>query len=116
VASTEPGGRRIEDGTLSIAVRDEGSERVIELFGELDAACVDTFREQVQAGLADRSSSVVIDLSGLEFIDSVGIEVIYRASEESRANGSVLRLIRGSPNVERTFSLMGLDQSLPFVD
>jgi len=116
VASTEPGGRRIEDGTLSIAVRDDGSERVIELFGELDAACVDTFREQVQAALADRSRAVVIDLSGLDFIDSVGIEVIYRANERSRANGGSLRLVRGSPNVERTLRLMGLDQSLPFVD
>jgi anti-anti-sigma factor len=114
VASTEPGGRMIEDRTLSIAVRDDGSERVIELFGELDAACVDTFREEVQAALADRPRTV-IDLSGLDFIDSVGIEVIYRASEQSRANGG-LRLIRGSPNVERTLRLMGLDQSLPFVD
>jgi anti-anti-sigma factor len=106
----------IEDRTLSIAVRDEGSERVIELFGELDAACVDTFREQVQAALADRPSTV-IDLSGLDFIDSVGIEVIYRASEQSRVDGGgALRLIRGSANVQRTLTLMGLDQSLPFID
>jgi len=115
VASTEPGGRMIEDRTLSIAVRDEGSERVIELFGELDAACVDTFREQVERALADHPSTV-IDLSGLDFIDSVGIEVIYRASEQSRVDGGGLRLIRGSANVERTLRLMGLDQSLPFID
>jgi anti-anti-sigma factor len=74
VASAESDGRKmIEDRTLSMAVRESGSERMIELFGELDAACVDTFRQQVQAALADGSRAVVIDLSGLDFIDSVGI-------------------------------------------
>jgi hypothetical protein len=42
--------------------------------------------------------------------------VIYRAAEQSRTTGGPMRLIRGSANVERTFRLMGLAESLPFID
>jgi anti-anti-sigma factor len=104
-----------EDGTLSIVVREHGSERVIELVGELDQACAETFREQVQAALADPERTLVIDLSGLEFIDSVGVEVIYRASEQSRTNGNALRLIRPSTGVERTLRVMGLEDAMPLL-
>jgi anti-anti-sigma factor len=58
--------------------------------------------------------SVIVDLSGLDFIDSCGITAIYRAVEASRANGTRLGLLRGSAEVERIFALTGLE--LPFLD
>jgi anti-sigma B factor antagonist len=108
--------RTIKDHTLSIGIRDDGPERVIELFGELDLACVGTLNEQLQEAMDGRFQSVVLDLSGLDFIDSTGIEAIYRAVEDSNANGPKLGLRRGPAGVERTIAMTGLDQLLPFLD
>ena len=116
MAQARSGKRKtIEDCTLSLSISDDGSERVIEPFGELDAACVGAFEEQLRDAI-EGSERVVIDLSGLDFIDSVGIEAIYRAVDPSAANGVELGVIRGSGAVERTFEVMGLDRSLPFLD
>jgi anti-sigma B factor antagonist len=112
--SGKPG--RIEDHTLSIAIRDDGPERVIQLFGELDRACVGTFNGQLQEAMRGPFRSVVVDLSGLDFIDSTGLGAIYWAVEDANSNGAKLGLLRGSASVERTIAMAGLDQLLPFLD
>jgi anti-anti-sigma factor len=60
--------------------------------------------------------SVVVDLSGLDFVDSTGLAAIYRAVEGPDANGTKVGLLRGSACVERTIAMAGLDRSLPFLD
>src|SRR5262249_37522353 len=88
-----------EGHTLSVSISDDGSERVVELFGELDAASVDTLIERLGEAMDGRFQTVIVDLSGLDFIDSCGIAAIYRAVEASRANGTRLGLLRGSAEV-----------------
>jgi len=57
----------------------------------------------------------VIDLSGLTFLDSVGIRLLVEADARSRSNGSRLQLIPGGDQVHRILQLCGLEESLPFV-
>ena len=62
------------------------------------------------------ASSVVLDLSELEFIDSMGIHFIVTAYERAQAQGRSLTILRGGPQVERVFALVGLGDVLPFAD
>jgi anti-anti-sigma factor len=107
---------RIEDHTLSIAISEDGPQRVIELFGELDAACVGTLNERLREAIHGECECVVVDLSGLDFIDSSGIAALYGAVEDSNANGTTLGVLRGPASVERILAMTGVDRLLPFLD
>jgi stage II sporulation protein AA (anti-sigma F factor antagonist) len=55
-----------------------------------------------------------LDLSGLTFIDSLGIGVVIRLASELESRGIALRILPGPPPVQRIFASAGLAQALPF--
>ncbi len=91
----------------------EGTPRV-KLAGEFDL----TGRELADRVLetADGAPELVIDLSELDFIDSMGIHFVVTAHEQAQLRGCDLTIVRGRPQVDRVFSLIGLDEALPFAD
>jgi anti-anti-sigma factor len=87
---------------------------VIALQGELDLDGVDRVTEELERAEASDARQIVLDLSGLTFMDSSGVRLIVCANLRSRANGDRLRLIRGSARVQRVFELTGVLDRLPF--
>ena len=63
---------------------------------------------------ASAATGVVLDLAGLEFIDSTGLRVIVRGAEAARRDGWELRLRHGPPAVQRVFEIAGVLGALPF--
>jgi anti-anti-sigma factor len=74
-----------------------------------------TLEEQL-IGLIDSADTVVVDLAGLEFVDSTGLQALMRATTHSRKNGDNLRFRRGSGQVEGVMRLTRMAEELPFVD
>jgi anti-sigma B factor antagonist len=86
----------------------------LSLFGELDVGR----REQFQVGLRQArdsgSDGLVIDLSGLTFIDSTGLGLIISAWSDSKREGSSFEMVPGSADqVRRTLALTGIDKFIP---
>ena len=83
------------------------------LAGELDLSTV----SQVEQLLADRSGDgcVVLDLSGLKFIDSTGISLILRAYADAERDGWDLKIVPGTEEIQRIFRLVDLEGRLPFI-
>ena len=101
------------DFTAHLARSADGSA-CVKLAGELDAAArevADDVLESVQG-----EPSVVLDLSEVDFLDSMGIHFVVTAHERANREGRELRIVRGGPNVTRVFGLVGLDDALPFAD
>ncbi len=91
-----------------------GSTRFLTLHGELDlasAALLD--RGLLDAELAGETR-IVVDLGGLEFMDSTGLHVLLAADGRSRQNGHRLTLRRGPHAVHRVFELTGTAKSFEF--
>ncbi|HEY1593405.1 MAG TPA: STAS domain-containing protein [Solirubrobacteraceae bacterium] len=82
---------------------------ILVLGGDLDLAAVPLLQERLDLVVRD-SGAVVIDLAGLEFIDSSGLEVLVRADRQLRASGGQLILMGGSRAVHRVFELAGVDR------
>jgi anti-anti-sigma factor len=99
---------------FDVTSRTEGGRLVVAATGELDIATVD----QVRAELAARApgKGVVLDLSGVQFLDTSGIQVAVETWRASRDEGFELRIVRAAPQVHRVFVLAGLDEVLPFAD
>ena len=58
--------------------------------------------------------SIVVDLGGLEFIDSTGLRLLVMAAE--RSHDGRFSLLRGPKQVHRVFEITDLVDRLPFAD
>ena len=65
---------------------------------------------------ADSAAKIVLDLSELEFIDSMGIHFVVTAHQAAEKAGREFSIVRGGPEVDRIFKLVGLSDVLPFED
>lgn len=83
-------------------------EVILTLSGELDFASAPDLETRLGEVWAEGHTSVVLDLSGLEFVDSAGVSVLIRAKNEADATGSVLLLRRPTAKVHNVFALVGL--------
>jgi anti-sigma B factor antagonist len=86
------------------------------LSGELDIETVPIFEAEIERVLADAPATVVLDLPGLEFLDSTGLRAILEAHERLRDQGAQLVLTHGRHRVQLTFAITGLDAHLNFID
>jgi len=99
--------------TAYVADGTDGTCR-LKLVGEFDISGRELADELL--GRVNGARRLVLDLSELEFIDSMGIHFLVTAHAAARAEGRDLAIIRGGPQVSRVFSLVGLDDVLPFED
>lgn len=93
----------------------EGQVRVA-LVGELDIASAPQFEEGLARVEGDSPELLVLDLRGVDFIDSTGLRAVIGADERARSAGRRFVIIRGPAAVERVFSVTQLDQRLDIVD
>ncbi len=99
------------------AAETENGVRVVEVRGELDLSTAPDLEGPLDQAIADEHSSVLLDLSDCEFIDSTGIALIVRAWQRVDArsgnggNGRVV-LCSGNEQVRRVLEVTGLDNSI----
>jgi len=98
----------------SFACRVEpGDLPVLRLEGELDLHTVGELRA-VLGELARRGERFLVDLGGLEFVDSQGLSLLYREHSAAAARGLAFGVLtRGNPVVERALAVYGIGAQLP---
>jgi anti-anti-sigma factor len=103
------------DRQLEIRTEREGDAYVVRLIGELDLAGCDLTEQALVAAEASDAASILIDIDGLDFIDSHGLRTLIRAQRrDEEADGGRLRVTRGSGHVAELLRLTAIDQTLPF--
>jgi anti-anti-sigma factor len=93
------------EAQLDIRLSVDGDGAVLEVSGEVDLATVEQFRTALLD--AQRSERVVVDLSGVTFMDSAGINALVGAYHRKLPNGE-LRLVGMRSNIQRVFEITGL--------
>jgi anti-sigma B factor antagonist len=95
--------------TIAFSMRDSGRVRelLLKLAGELDIESARTL-EQRLANLPE-AELIVIDLRGLEFLDSSGLRVLIDAK---RREGERVRLVGARPPVSHVFEQSGASELL----
>ena len=86
------------------------------LSGELDLATVPRVEQAVGATLAQGVRTLIVDLSGLGFIDSSGLRLFVILHQRAVAEGWRLSLIRPQERAMEVFVVSGLEQNLPFAE
>lgn len=101
--------------TTSVATAESDSEpyTLVMLEGEADVTNCNALREALEAEVAKQPRTIVIDLSGLRFMDSSALHVILRANRTMDRQGGVLSLACPREPVAKMLRLTAADQLLP---
>lgn len=97
-------------GELSIAEEQAGSTRVIAAVGELDAASAPTLGRRLNAAIDAGHEDLLLDMSGLRFLDSTGLGVLLGAQRRLARAGGSLQIACAVPAVLRVFQTTRLDR------
>jgi anti-anti-sigma factor len=106
----------IKQGPLTIRSSRQQDEHVVALYGELDIGCVEVVQDEMRQVEQTDASRIIVDLSGLDFMDSTGLRTMLQIDARSRANGDRVAFLRGGTAVQRLLQITGLEDRLPFLD
>ncbi len=103
------------DDEFHFDLRTEGANAELRIFGEFDMTGVLRVEPELNALLEKRDlDRLLLDLSGLEFVDSTGLGVIIDLDQRARSGEFELSIVPGPRHVQRVFEVTKLADVLPF--
>lgn len=95
---------------LDVSV-EAGPTTIVSLTGDLDPATAPKLQAAVDAAIADAVvTRVVLDLRGVNFLDSSGLRVFVTTREALAERGGNLVLRNASANIRRLLDITGLGE------
>jgi anti-sigma B factor antagonist len=95
---------------LRLELTEQGGWSVLQVGGEVDVATAPRLREQLIKLVNDQRFRVVVDLGGVDFIDSTGLGVLIGALKRVRTHGGDLTLVCTERRILKVFEITGLNQ------
>jgi anti-sigma B factor antagonist len=97
---------------LTVESREDGNACVLALTGELSLADASALERRLEQVLTTSATTIVVDLAGVEFIDSTGLSVLVRAQQQASERGIELGVANPNAQAARLLSLTGLAERL----
>jgi anti-sigma B factor antagonist len=88
---------------------------VIHLRGEFDLACAERFEDELDGALDGETEAVVLDLCGLQFMDSTGLRMLITLNRTTSEDGFEYTVLCDEGAVRHVLRETGLDGVLPVV-
>ncbi len=88
----------------------QGNETIIKPGTDVVASMAENFKTELLSVINESSSEVVIDLDGVEMVDSVGIGVIIAAHNTLNQSDRKLKVINVTKDVYGLFTTMRLNR------
>ena len=95
---------------LEIHRSETGKNVFLDLIGDLDMAGAPVLRQSVVQEVSKGNNFLVLDLSGLTFIDSAGLGAIIGGLRRVRSHEGDLLLVGLNDELPKVFELCELDQ------
>jgi anti-sigma B factor antagonist len=97
---------------------EDGGAVVLTVLGELDVATAPKLRQEIVrlVSEAEGPPRVVVDLAGVDFLDSTGLGVLLGGLKRIRGRDGSLVLCRAEPQVRRVFEVTRVIEIIPVHD
>jgi anti-sigma B factor antagonist len=95
---------------LQFEMTTSGARDVLAVSGEIDAFTSPRLRERLTEMMDDGHFRLVVDLEGVEFMDSTGLGVLVACLKRAKEHGGDLSLVCTGPQILRVLSITGLDR------
>ena len=97
---------------FEVELEARGAELWVLPRGDLDLAAAPELRESLSLALRSDADAVVVDLRGLEFLDSTGLKALVEA--HAGPEGHRVSFVKGNAIVEQVLQVSHLDGELRF--
>ncbi len=96
---------------MNCEIEQVGGALVVKLSGEIDQHCAEELRSDIDRQLdIKHSASLIIDLGGVDFMDSSGLGLIMGRYRKMKARGGKILLARPTPAVDKLLELSGINK------
>jgi anti-sigma B factor antagonist len=101
---------------LRLVVESQNGHVLIRAAGELDLSSAPSLATAAENAFADGYQILLLDLSGITFMDSTGISSVLTAHRAAQARGAVVAVIAPSDIAMRVLQLIGVEHLLHIYD
>ena len=101
---------------FTIAVRPDIARVSVALTGELDLESAGQLRQEIDSLRDAGFDDIAVDLAGVTFLDSTGLQTLLFYAHRARADELRFRLTATSASVKRLFELTATHDALEFGD
>lgn len=98
--------------SITATVSDHDGVVVLSIGGEIDLVTAPALEEAIGGVVADNPTGLIIDLSGVEFLGSVGLKILA-ATYEKLGDAAEFGVVARGPATRRPIHLTGLDKTFP---
>lgn len=95
---------------VTVSSRTSGTRTVVQVTGEIDVYTAPLLREELASLIDAGNLELVVDLTGVGFMDSTGLGVLVGALKKVRTAGGDLQLVISSEKVLKVFRITALTQ------
>ncbi len=93
---------------LGLDVSDSGSSTVLAVRGEVDVYTAPRLREKLVELVTQGKYRIVVDLEGVDFLDSTGLGVLVGGLKRVRTHGGDMALVCTQQRILKVFEITGL--------
>ena len=99
--------------SFTIDERTRGEDAELGLSGDLDMSATFVLEPVLDRVLAGAPNELVLDLAGVPFVDSSGLGLLIATHERANRAGVDMAIAGAGPEIQRVFTIAGLDGVLP---
>ena len=102
---------------LKVSSRSQGDHTVVAVSGEIDLYTAPRLHSELAtAVMGEGPAQVVVDMAGVDFCDSTGMNVLLAALRRAREGGGDLVLAGPRPAVRKILQVTGLESVFTVLD
>ncbi len=102
---------------LKVSTRSQGGRTVMSLDGEIDLYTAPRLHGELVTVLSGETPvQIVVDMSGVDFCDSTGMNVLLAAHRRAREQGGDLELAAPRPAIRKILQVTGLESVFTVLD
>ncbi len=95
---------------LTLSAKELAGRTVVSVGGEIDVYSAPQLRDLVAEYVAQGTYDLVLDLEGVDFLDSTGLGVLVGGLKKVRTHGGRLELVCSRERVLKVFRITGLSK------
>jgi anti-sigma B factor antagonist len=81
---------------------------IVAVSGEVDVATAPSLRARLVELIAEGKVNILVDLEGVDFLDSTGLGVLVSTVKRVRSDGGDLSLVCANQHILKVFEITGL--------
>ena len=104
-------GGKVSAVELNVSSRSQGDHAIVIATGEIDLYTAPRLQSELAAVIANSApaTKIVVDMSGVDFCDSTGMNVLLSCLRQARERGGELELAAPRQAVRKILQVTGLD-------